>query len=379
MKSLEINKKDLIHNINTIKNILNSDYKDLPSDIKKCEIIAVVKNNGYGMGLIEYVKILEDEGIEFFAVSTIEEALEIRNAKIKKRLLMLSPVVVESEARALIENNIILTISSKESAEIANKIGEEIGQKIKVHVKIDTGFGRYGFIYNNPLEIIEVMQNNKNLEVEGCFSHFSQSYEKKNKWTSIQYNRFLNAIASLQQNNLQTGMLHISNSSAFLRYPYMKLNAVRIGSAFTGRISIANIYGLKKIGILKASISEIKTVDKGFNIGYSNTYKTKEKTNIAVVSVGYADGVNVTLDDDCFRLIDHIRNIYNDFKNIFRGQKNNLYVKINNTKYRIIGRIGLYHIVVDIKNDSININDIVYVDVKPIYIAKSIRREYLNE
>lgn len=379
MKSLEINKKDLIHNINTIKNILNSDYKDLPSDIKKCEIIAVVKNNGYGMGLIEYVKILEDEGIEFFAVSTIEEALEIRNAKIKKRLLMLSPVVVESEARALIENNIILTISSKESAEIANKIGEKIGQKIKVHVKIDTGFGRYGFIYNNPLEIIEVMQNNKNLEVEGCFSHFSQSYEKKNKWTSIQYNRFLNAIASLQQNNLQTGMLHISNSSAFLRYPYMKLNAVRIGSAFTGRISIANIYGLKKIGILKASISEIKTVDKGFNIGYSNTYKTKEKTNIAVVSVGYADGVNVTLDDDCFRLIDHIRNIYNDFKNIFRGQKNNLYVKINNTKYRIIGRIGLYHIVVDIKNDSININDIVYVDVKPIYIAKSIRREYLNE
>ncbi|MCL2859228.1 MAG: alanine racemase [Oscillospiraceae bacterium] len=379
MKALEINKKDLMHNINTIKNILNSSYKDLPSDIKKCEIIAVVKNNGYGMGLIEYVKMLIDEGIKFFAVSTIEEALEIRNAKIKEKLLMLSPVIIKSEAKELIENNVILTISSKKSAEIANKIAEENGRKIKVHIKIDTGFGRYGFVYNNPLEIVEVIQNNKNLEVEGCFSHFSQSYEKKNKWTSIQYNRFLDAIANLQQNKIQTGMLHICNSSAFLKYPYMKLNAVRIGSAFTGRISITNLYGLKNIGILKSSISEIKAVDKGFNIGYSNTYKTKENTNIAIVPVGYADGINITVGNDSFRVIDHIRYIYNDFKNILKGQKNNLYVKLRNKKYRIIGKVGLYHIVVDIKKDSININDIVYVDVKPIYVPKSIRREYLNE
>jgi len=379
MKVLEINKKDLIHNINTVKKILNSDYKDLPKDIKKCEIIAVVKNNGYGMGLVEYAQILADEGIEFFAISTLEEALEMRNAKIKEKILLLSPVVIKSEAKELIENNIILTIGSKESAEIANNIGEENGQKIKVHIKIDTGFGRYGFVYNNPLEIVEVIQNNKNLEVEGCFSHFSQSYEKKNKWTSIQYDRFLNTIAVLQQNNVKTGMLHICNSSAFLRYSYMKLNAVRIGSAFTGRLSIPNIYGLKKIGILKSSISEIKIVGKGFNIGYSNTYKIKKNTNIAVVPVGYADGINIIVNNDSFRIIDHIRYIYNDFKNILKGQKNNLYVKINTRKYRIIGKIGLCHITVDIKNDSININDIVYIDVKPIYVPKSIRREYLNE
>ena len=87
----------------------------------------------------------------------------------------------------------------------------------------------------------------------------------------------------------------------------------------------------------------------------------------------------MSLDKDCFRFIDHIRYIYNDFKGILKGQKNNLCVKINNKKYRIIGRIGLYNIVVDIENDKININDTCYVEIKPIYVPKNIEREYLHE
>ena len=155
----------------------------------------------------------------------------------------------------------------------------------------------------------------------------------------------------------------------------MRLNAVRIGSAFSGRIIIPNIYGLKKIGILKTKVSEVKKLPKNFNIGYSNTYKTKKEMKVAILPVGYQDGIIMTTKDDCFRMIDHLRYIYNDVKNIFRD--NSFYIRIKDKKYKALGRIGMYNIVVDVGNDDINIGDEVFIDTKIMYIDSKIRREYI--
>ena len=136
LKSVIINKEDLRYNIEKIKEYAN---KNLPDDTgNKIKIIAVVKSNGYGLGIIEYTNFLIDNGIDFFAVSSIEEALKIRNAGIKAKLLMLSSTSIEEEVKTLIENDVIITIGSKKSAEIANKIGQELNKKVKAHIKIDT-------------------------------------------------------------------------------------------------------------------------------------------------------------------------------------------------------------------------------------------------
>lgn len=370
MKVLEINKEDLIHNINIIKKI-----NKVEDGLKSPEIIAVVKGNAYGLGLVEFSKILVEQGIEFLAVSTVEEALELRQNDIKCKILMLSSTGVEEDVKNLIDNNIILTAGSKEVLEAIDKEAKERNKKVKVHLKIDTGFGRYGFIYSEPLKIVEAINQTENIEIVGTFSHFSESYSKDSKWTSTQYERFLNVVENLQLNKINTGLLHICNSSAFFKYPYMRLNAVRVGSAFSGRILIPNIYGLKKIGILKTSVSEIKILPKNFNIGYSNTYKTKKETRVAILPVGYQDGIIMATKNDCFRIIDHIRYIYNDVKNIIKD--NNFYVKINNKRYKALGKIGMYNIVVDVENDNINIGDEVFIDTKILYIDSKIRREYI--
>lgn len=371
MNTLVINKEDLRHNINKIKEYAKkSGQDDAGKDVK---IIAVVKGNGYGMGIVEYTKFLIDNGISMFAVSTMKEALKLRKEGIKEEILMLSSTAIEDDVRTLVKNKIILTIGSKEDIIIAEKIGKEENQTIRVHLKIDTGFGRYGFVYSKRDEMVEALKNIQNVKIEGTYTHFSISFFDE-KYTKLQFKRFIDVIEVLKMNKIETGMLHVCNSSAFVKYREMHLNAVRIGSAFLGRLSFENNVGLKKIGYLESAVSEIKDLPKGFNVGYSNTYKTKTETKIAVIPCGYMDGINIINNRDMFRTIDKLRYIVRDIKDFFKKQK--IYIKIKDKNYEIIGRIGTYHIICNISNSDIKIGNKVIINVNPKFVDSSIRREY---
>jgi len=371
LNTLVINKENLRHNINKIKEYAKkSGQDDAGKDVK---IIAVVKGNGYGMGIVEYTKFLIDNGISMFAVSTMEEALKLRKEGIKEEILMLSSTAIEDDVRTLVKNKIILTIGSKEDIIIAEKIGKEENQTIRVHLKIDTGFGRYGFVYSKRDEMVEALKNIQNVKIEGTYTHFSISFFDE-KYTKLQFKRFIDVIEVLKMNKIETGMLHVCNSSAFVKYREMHLNAVRIGSAFLGRLSFENNVGLKKIGYLESAVSEIKDLPKGFNVGYSNTYKTKTETKIAVIPCGYMDGINIINNRDMFRTIDKLRYIVRDIKDFFKKQK--IYIKIKDKNYEIIGRIGTYHIICNISNSDIKIGNKVIINVNPKFVDSSIRREY---
>ena len=155
----------------------------------------------------------------------------------------------------------------------------------------------------------------------------------------------------------------------------MHLNGARIGSAFLGRVDADINVGLKKIGKLKCSIEEIKTVPKDFNIGYLNSYKTKKETKIAIVQLGYIEGFNIGTRQDMFRFVDKLRGLSHSIKSFFRKQ--NLKVTINEKKYNIIGKLGMYHMAIDITNSDVKIGDFAYLEVNPLYIDSKIERKYV--
>ena len=372
MKKVVINKEDLIYNIEKIKEHAEKNGKDDNGEYTK--IIAVVKGNGYGLDIIEFTKFLIDQGIDFFAVATIEEAKKIRQAGIKNNLLMLSSTCIEEDVKWLIENNVILTVGSELSVKIANELGKKLEKKVRVHLKIDTGFGRYGFLYSERDKMIETLKNAENLKIEVTFTHFSLAFFN-DKYTKLQFKRFIDCIEVLKMNSIETGMLHVCNSSAFIKFPSMHLNAVRIGSAFLGRLSLPNsTIGLKKIGVLESEVAETKKLPKGFNIGYSNTYKTKKETEIAIIQCGYMDGINMEIGRDTFRPIDKLRYIVRDIKDSLKKQK--LTVKINNQVCTILGRVGTYHIIAEITGKNVKPGDKVIFNIYPGYVDSSIRREY---
>ncbi len=373
MKSLVINKDDLRHNIKVIKDLAKLDIPD--DNGKKYKLIAVVKGNGYGLGLVEYSKFLIDNGIETLAVATMEEAIILREAGIKEDIIMLSSTSIKEELKALIENDIIITIGSVEAKNAVLEIGKETSKKIRAHIKIDTGFGRYGFLYSDIRTIVESIKSLSELSIEGIYSHFSRPYYKKDKWTKEQFDRFINVVEALKLNDIDIESYHICNSPAFLNFPEMHLNCARMGSAFLGRVAAENNVGLKKIGQLKTNITEIKTVPKGYNIGYLNSYKTKKETKLAIIQVGYMDGYNITMSDDMFRFVDKLRRLSHSIKNFLR--KTNLKVTINDRKYNVIGKVGMYHLAIDITGSKINVNDFVYLDINPLHVDSKIEREYV--
>ena len=195
MKKLIVSRKDLKNNLKIIRRKLNSLGKD---DLENCpKIIAVVKGNGMGLGLVEYSKFLVNNGIDFFAVANLEEAITLRQAGIKEEILMLTPTPKEKELEKMIENNITITISSKTQLEVAEKMTQNQDCEVKAHIKIDTGFGRYGFLYSNKNEILQSFKMCDKIKICGTYTHFAKPMNEK--FTEKQFQRFLDVIAFLKQ------------------------------------------------------------------------------------------------------------------------------------------------------------------------------------
>ncbi len=347
MKRIVINSDDIIYNINLIHRFCGE---------KK--IIAVIKGNGYGLGLIPLAKLLIENGIEFLAVSDINDAMELRNAGIECEILLLASTSIEKEAEMIAKNNITATVGSLASAEVLNRAGI----KCKAHIKVETGFGRYGFLLPEEVKVFE------NIKYTGIYSHFSDAFGKKDKHTKIQLERFNQFVKELSQRGINPELKHISNSCAAVRFDFTDLDAVRVGSALTGRISVTNSF--RQVGVFENEISEIKILPKGHNVGYANTFKTARETKIAIVGGGYGDGLFAEKINDAVRFIDILRYMHADLKQY----RKKITVNVNGKAVKVIGRIGMCNIVLDVTDINAEVGDTVRINCNPLLIDSSIPR-----
>lgn len=361
MKQFVVSQADLVHNIRAIRNRAGN-----------AQIIGVLKGQGYGLGLLEFAELLRKEGIAFFAVSELEEAIALRNAGFTNDVLLLTATTLEEELRQCIAHDIIVAAGSVRGFATLERLSAELQKNARVHLKLDTGFGRFGFTPEEMGQAVQSIQQAPHLQVEGVFSHFSFSFSAKRKDVQIQYDKFMDCIAQLEANGIGPLTRHICNSCAFLQYPDMHLDAVRIGSAFLGRLPLPGDFGLKRIGTLQAQVIEVKRLPKGATVGYANTYTTRRETEIAVVPVGYKDGFGVEKSNDTFRLMDILRYMYHDFRKL--GSK--LTVQVKGKSARIIGRVSMYNIVLDVTGLDIHPGDNVVLSANPILVSRDIPRVY---
>lgn len=255
----------------------------------KSKVCCVIKANAYGHGAIELAKQYELLGADFFAVSNIEEALQLRNNHITLPILILGYTPVKC-ASILAQNDIRQCVYS---LDYAQKLSDQ-GENVKVHIKLDTGMGRIGF---RPDEIDDVLKACQlpNLYPEGVFMHFAVADEsiEGEEYTRKQFDLFRRGYETIEKSGIRFEIHHCANSAAIFDYQEYHLDMVRAGVVLYGlkpSEKVVNLPDLKPALTLRSVIAHIKNVQAGDSISYGRTYVANQQMKVATVPIGYADG-----------------------------------------------------------------------------------------
>ena len=258
-------------------------------------VICVIKANAYGHGACEVAKRLEKEGADFFAVATIDEAIELRNSKISSDILILG-YIFPKYIKTAINYDISLAAPSLHFIEEVAKQAE--GKTAKLHIKLNTGMNRTGFYLcdgNIPEDFekaVSIIKENKNLHIEGLFTHFAKA-ESDREFTLKQFSNFKKGKDYLSFHGIPTGICHVCNSAALENYPQMHLDAVRLGIAMYGEETNDKNY-LPSMSF-NTRIVEIRELKANDGVSYGLDFVAEKPMRIAVIGAGYADGVRRSL------------------------------------------------------------------------------------
>jgi alanine racemase len=307
-------------NLNNIEH--NFDYVASLNPTK--DVIPVIKADAYGHGAIEVMNFLYQKGIHTFAVSLLEEALELRLKNKKIKILMLGPIL-ENQFEVAQKYKIDITLYDSNIVQALLKTN----LKLNVHLKVDTGMNRYGLKDKQEIiDVIKKLQAHQSINLEGIFTHFATANDDK-KLYDVQLERFKDVLSEI---NVKPKMIHISNSSSAIKYEksYDFTTHIRLGISLYGLTLDKIKTNLKPAMTLKSKVVQIKQLKAGEVVGYGATYTSVTKERIAVIPIGYADGW-------------------------LRKNRNND-VQINKKRYSIVGLICMDAMFARIDN-QVNIGD----------------------
>lgn len=257
------------------------------------KLMAVVKADAYGHGAVPLAKAIDDL-VDAYAVAIPEEGAELRRAGITKPVLILGYTAPEM-AELAIKNELIMAVFSLETAKQYNEIAERLGMAAKVHIKLDTGMSRIGYLCEEEsVEEIAEMVKLPYVAVDGMFTHFSKADEPDKTFARNQLKKYLDFSDRLTERGITLKCRHVCNSAGIIDIPEGDLDMVRMGISLYGMYPTDDVnkeaMPVTPIMEIKTHISMIKTLPAGVGIGYSGTYVTKKETRLATIPVGYGDG-----------------------------------------------------------------------------------------
>jgi len=278
---------------------IESNVRQLKSKLSKnCQFMAVVKADGYGHDAKLVSEYAIKGGASQLGVATLNEGIKLRSSGVKKPILILGNLYTKRDLIICLKNDLMPTISSVRECLICNNIGKHFGLKFPLHLKVDTGMSRLGFEYNKFVQQFEKIKSFENILIEGIYSHLSSADEANaldpksiTQLQRLKFNELLKQINLDRNNEIK---IHLANSAGMLLSKDFHFHMVRVGLSMYGYSPLDKIDKnllLKPALFLKVKVAFIRNIDKGVSVSYGGKFVSRRKTKLAVLSIGYADGV----------------------------------------------------------------------------------------
>lgn len=328
-----------------------ANYREVTSLIRPAaRCMAVVKADAYGLGAVEVARTLAAEGCEAFAVTTVEEGLNLRRHGLEGLILVLGPTLPQ-EWRKAIEGGLQLSLADRQSISRLDELCRQEGLKAAVHLKLETGMGRTGMRPEELPEVAELLLKASHLEVAGVYTHFARAAQRDHSYTRGQYEKFRDGVAALERYGIKSQWKHVCNSAAFLDYPEYHHDFVRIGTLLIGHMpgpGFGRQLTLKDPWAAKAKVLYVHRVPKGTYVGYQSIYKTKTETTLAVIGAGYADGFGVVPHFVPQGLWDLLKIFVKNTAALFGVTLGTEKIKVHGQTVPVAGKIGMQLTVLDL-------------------------------
>ena len=278
---------------------IETNVRQLRSKLSKnCQFMAVVKADGYGHDAKLVSEYAIKGGASQLGVATLNEGIKLRSSGVKKPILILGNLYTKRDLIICFKNDLMPTISSIRECLICNNIGKHFGSKFPLHLKVDTGMSRLGFEYDKFVQQFEKIKSFENILIKGIYSHLSSADEANaidsqsiTQLQRLKFNELLKQINLDRNNEIK---IHLANSAGMLLSKDFHFHMVRVGLSMYGYSPLDKIDKnllLKPALSLKVKVAFIRTIDKGVSVSYGGKFVSHRKTKLAVLSIGYADGV----------------------------------------------------------------------------------------
>ncbi len=343
-----IKKEDLAHNIQRLR-------EKIPG-----KIYAVIKADGYGLGCQTLALACAENGIRYFAVTTLQEAESLVAAGVEFDELLLMASAAPEQIDRLAELGVTFTVASALDAQ------NLVGRDVNAHLKVETGMGRRGFLPEDMETITAMYTAYPNIHITGIYTHFMEGDNRKR--TMAQYEKFQSVLKALEERGIQPGVRHCCNSAAAIWQPDLYLDAVRLGSALLGRHPGAQSrMGLRRVGMGYVRIESLHTLPKGATVGYGGLYRAKKPITVAVCPVGTHHGLGVMPQKGVQTLRESLLEVLRMARN--RMTNRNLpSVMIGGKRCQALGSVCSEVVMVDVTEVSCAPGEYAQVDINPILL-----------
>ncbi len=363
---VEVNLQNIVGNLEQIRGFVGTSVK----------VMAVVKADAYGHGAVETSRALSAAGVDYLAVTTLEEALELRNAGITTPTLVFSPLLPDQMESAIVAD-LDQTVCSSDALGAISDAAGRVGKTARIHVKVDTGMGRLGLTPSECPDFISAVVSTSGIEIAGIYTHFANAGARDLSSAREQNARFARLLAHLNEIGLPTGLRHAANSSSILNLPDAHYDMVRPGTILYGQFPTAHT--ARKIELadtwrLKTRIVALRSLPAGAKVGYGSEYTTPRAAKAAVIPVGYSDGFTIIPESVAARASAPLRQLA---MRLMRRSRNTQ-VTVRGRKAPVIGRVSMQMTTIDVTDiPEARVGDEVIVPARRATTSSRIPRVYL--